>query len=282
MSNSYKYNRNSKILEKEEEYDLIRSWQNNKDNKALNKLLASYKRLVVSYAKKFSSYGLPIEDLIQEGTMGLMYAVERFDIEKGFRLSTYSQWWVRAMIQDYIIKNWSVVKNGTTASQKILFFSFNKIKKLINFDSLKTMDLENVEKISKMLNIKSLDVEHLTTRLKMGDQSLNSTIKEGESNVELISLLKDDSPTQEDVYANNKDNNSKRKWILESIKKLNKRERYIINSRKLEEKPKTLKEISKQLKISKERVRQIEVISLKKLKKNILEISNETQDFFIN
>ena len=141
MKNKYKFKVKEKLLEKEEEYNLISSWQNTKNNKALNKLLKSYKKLVVSISKKFISYGLPQEDLIQEGTMGLMYAIEKFDISKGFRLSTYSHWWIRAMIQDYIIKNWSIVKNGSTASQKILFFSFNKIKKLINFDSLKTMDI---------------------------------------------------------------------------------------------------------------------------------------------
>ena len=161
MKSAQKFNKNVKLLDKEEEYKLIKNWQNNKNIKALNKLLSAYKRLVVSFSKKFSSFGLPQEDLIQEGTMGLMYAIEKFDISKGFRLSTYSHWWIRAMMQDYIIKNWSIVKSSTTASQKILFFSFNKIKKLINFDSLKTMDIEQVKKISKMLNIKPIDEESI-------------------------------------------------------------------------------------------------------------------------
>ena len=126
MENKHKFIKKQKLLNKEEEYQLISSWQNTKDNKSLVKLLDAYKKLVVSLCKKFSSYGLPKDDLIQEGTMGLMYAIEKFDISKGFRLSTYSRWWIRAMIQDYIIKNWSIVKNGSTASQKILFFSFNK------------------------------------------------------------------------------------------------------------------------------------------------------------
>ena len=282
MKNKYKYKKNEKLLEKEEEYSLIKNWINNKDLKSLNKILSAYKRLVVSFAKKFSSYGLPQEDLIQEGTMGLMYAIEKFDTSKGFRLSTYSHWWIRAMMQDYIIKNWSVVKHGSTASQKILFFSFNKIKKLINFDSLKTMDISDVEKISKMLNIKPLDVEHLVSRLKMGDQSLNKTIVENDSKVELINLLKDDTDSQHVVLEKENDDKLKQKWILAAIDKLNKREKFIINSRKLVQRPKTLDEIGKELKISKERVRQIEVVSLKKLKKNILEISKEQKDFFIN
>tara|TARA_B100000579_G_scaffold157135_1_gene127879 strand:- start:409 stop:1257 length:849 start_codon:yes stop_codon:yes gene_type:complete len=282
MKNKYKFKVKEKLLEKEEEYNLISSWQNTKNNNALNKLLKSYKKLVVSISKKFISYGLPQEDLIQEGTMGLMYAIEKFDISKGFRLSTYSHWWIRAMIQDYIIKNWSIVKNGSTASQKILFFSFNKIKKLINFDSLKTMDINEVEKISKILNMKPLDVEHLESRLKMGDQSLNQTITHNDSTVELIDLLKDESDSQHHILQKNNDEKIKQKWILKAINNLNEREKFIINSRKLNEEPKTLNELSKKLKISKERVRQIEFLSLKKLKKNILEISNETKDFFIN
>ena len=282
MKNKYKFKVKEKLLEKEEEYNLISSWQNTKNNKALNKLLKSYKKLVVSISKKFISYGLPQEDLIQEGTMGLMYAIEKFDISKGFRLSTYSHWWIRAMIQDYIIKNWSIVKNGSTASQKILFFSFNKIKKLINFDSLKTMDINEVEKISKILNMKPLDVEHLESRLKMGDQSLNQTITHNDSTVELIDLLKDESDSQHHILQKNNDEKIKQKWILKAINNLNEREKFIINSRKLNEKARTLGELGKLLKISKERVRQIESISLQKLKKNLLNISNETKDFFVS
>jgi len=280
MINNYKFK--EKLLTKDEEYKLIGNWQKNKSNKSLDKLLKAYKKLVVSFSKKYFSYGLPQEDLIQEGMMGLMYAIEKFDISRGFRLSTYANWWIKAMMQDYILKNWSIVKSGSTASQKILFFSFNKVKKLINFDSLNTMDIEQVEKISKTLKIKTLDIENLQTRLKMGDQSLNKTITEDNASVELISLLKDDSPTQDNIFENLNDTQLKQKWIFQSINSLNEREQFIINSRQLNEKPKTLDEIGKQLKISKERVRQIESSSLKKLRKNILEISNEPKDFFVN
>ena len=280
MINNYKFK--EKLLTKDEEYKLISNWQKNKNNKSLDKLIKAYKKLVVSFAKKYFSYGLPQEDLIQEGMMGLMYGIEKFDISRGFRLSTYANWWIKAMMQDYILKNWSIVKSGSTASQKILFFSFNKVKKLINFDSLNTMDIEQVEKISKTLKMKTLDIENLQTRLKMGDQSLNKTITEDNASVELISLLKDNSPTQDDIFQNLNDTQLKQKWIFQSINALNEREQFIINSRQLNEKPKTLDEIGKQLKISKERVRQIESSSLKKLRKNILEISNEPKDFFVN
>ena len=280
MINNYKFK--EKLLTKDEEYKLISNWQKNKNNKSLDKLIKAYKKLVVSFAKKYFSYGLPQEDLIQEGMMGLMYGIEKFDISRGFRLSTYANWWIKAMMQDYILKNWSIVKSGSTASQKILFFSFNKVKKLINFDSLNTLEIEQVEKISKTLKMKTLDIENLQTRLKMGDQSLNKTITEDNASVELISLLKDDSPTQDDIFQNLNDTQLKQKWIFKSINTLNEREQFIINSRQLNEKPKTLDEIGKQLKISKERVRQIESSSLKKLRKNILEISNEPKDFFVN
>ena len=276
------FNKKQKMLTKEKEYKLIRNWQNSKDNNSFVELLNAYKPLVFSLVKKFSSYGLPQDDLLQEGKMGLMYAIEKFDISKGFRLSTYSRWWIRAMIQDYIIKNWSIVKNGSTASQKILFFNFNKVKKMINLNGLKTMDIDDIYKISKMLNMKPLDIEHLNTRLIMGDQSLNQTIKENESTVELIDLLKDNSDTQNTIYQKNNDGALKQKWILQAINKLDEREKFIINSRKLTDSPITLESLGKKFKISKERVRQIEVTSLKKLKKNILQISNEPKEFFVN
>ena len=281
-NNLVEFSKKSKILEKKEEFYHIEQWREKRQSKSLQIILNSYLRLAVSYARKYKSYGLPLDDLIHEGVLGIMHALEKFDISKGFRLSTYSHWWIRAMIQDYIIKNWSIVKTGSTASQKILFFSFNKIKKLINFDSLKTMDINEVEKISKILNMKPLDVEHLESRLKMGDQSLNQTITHNDSTVELIDLLKDESDSQHNILQKNNDEKIKQKWILKAINNLNEREKFIINSRKLNEEPKTLNELSKKLKISKERVRQIEFLSLKKLKKNILEISNETKDFFIN
>ena len=283
---SHKFNskviKNEKSLEKNDEYDLITQWQNNKHKKSLNRLLGAYKKLVVSFAKKYLSYGLPQEDLVQEGTMGLIYAIEKFDIERGFRLSTYAHWWIKAMIQDYVLKNWSIVKNGTTASQKTLFFSFNKLKKLINFESLNFMGIEEIEKISKLLNIKPIHVENLQSRLKMGDQSLNQTIDSNEGGAELISILEDKRPTHDILIQNKNDNKIRKEWLSEAIDLLNYREKYIITERKLSEKPITLDKIGKKLNISKERVRQIEVNSLKKLHKNILKISNESKDFFIN
>jgi len=275
-------NKKLKMLTKEKEYKLIRNWQNSKDNNSFVEILNAYKPLVFSLVKKFSSYGLPQDDLLQEGKMGLMYAIEKFDISKGFRLSTYSRWWIRAMIQDYIIKNWSIVKMGSTNAQKTLFFSFNKIKKLINLDTLKNMDRKDVEEISKIIKMKPVNIENLHHRLKMGDQSLNEVTKINDTSVELIDFLKDDKDSQYTILEKNDDKKLKQKWILEAMDSLNEREKFIINSRKLNEKARTLGELGKMLKISKERVRQIESISLQKLKKNLLNISNETKDFFVS
>ena len=271
-----------KSLEKNEEYKLISKWQNKRDKKSLNRLLGAYKKLVISIAKKFFSYGLQTDDLIQEGMIGLIHAIEKFDISKGFRLSTYARWWIKAIMQDYILKNWSVVKAGSTSAQKTLFFSFNKIKKQVNFSGPNFMDNEDLKKISNLLNIKTLDIQNLETRLAMGDQSLNQKIDENDETNNLISLLKDESPTQDIILQETNDGKLKKNWINEAIKLLNDREKFIISSRKLNEKSKTLEKIGKELKISKERVRQIEVNSLKKLKKNILKISDQSKDFFLN
>ena len=282
LTRTYKVSKNEKSLEKKEEYELIYKWQNYGDKKSLNRLLGAYKKLVVSFSKRYLGYGLPQEDLINEGMLGLINAINKFEISKGFRLSTYSMWWIKAMMQDYVMKNWSIVKNGNTAAQKALFFNFNKIKKLINHDSSQYMGIDEVKKISEILNIKTLDIENLESRLRGGDKSLNQKVYQDNDKVELISLLKDESPNLDAQFEKKNDNKLKQKWIYEAINHLNKREKFIISERKLNDKPQTLDKIGRELKISKERVRQIEANSLKKLKKIILEISEEPKNFFIN
>ena len=156
-NNLVAYSRRAPILEKKEEYSLIQDWRDNKNPKALQKILDAYLRLAVSYAKRYTSYGLPLDDLIHEGILGIMHSLEKFDISKNFRLSTYSSWWIRAAIQDYILKNWSVVKTGSTASQKQLFFNLKKIKQQILDVSRDYMGQNEINTVSKMLNVKSLD-----------------------------------------------------------------------------------------------------------------------------
>ncbi len=271
-------------LEKEEEYKLIEKWQYNEDEKSLIRLISAYKRLVASIAKKYLSYGLQMEDLINEGILGLIISLKKFDLSKGFRLSTYARWWIRASIQNYILKNWSIVKTASTTSHKSLFFNFNKLKKQINFNSFDYLGQEELTKISKMLNIKSIDIQNMETRLSQGDQSLNQkiNINDNADNPDLLSLIKDESPTQDILFEKENDDKLKNKWLKKAINLLKDREKIIISSRKLEEKAKTFEELGKKLNLSKERVRQIEVQALKKLKNNILEISKQPKNFFVN
>ena len=271
-------------LEKEEEYKLIEKWQYNEDEKSLIRLVSAYKRLVASIAKKYLSYGLQMEDLINEGILGLIISLRKFDLSKGFRLSTYARWWIRASIQNYILKNWSIVKTASTTSHKSLFFNFNKLKKQINFNSFDYLGQEELTKISKMLNIKSIDIQNMETRLSQGDQSLNQkiNINDNADNPDLLSLIKDESPTQDILFEKENDDKLKNQWLKKAINLLKDREKIIISSRKLEEKAKTFEELGKKLNLSKERVRQIEVQALKKLKNNILEISKQPKNFFVN
>ena len=206
-------------LEKEEEYKLIEKWQYNEDEKSLMRLVSAYKRLVASIAKKYLSYGLQMEDLINEGILGLIISLRKFDLSKGFRLSTYARWWIRASIQNYILKNWSIVKTASTTSHKSLFFNFNKLKKQINFNSFDYLGQEELTKISKMLNIKSIDIQNMETRLSQGDQSLNQkiNINDNADNPDLLSLIKDESPTQDILFEKENDDKLKNQWLKKAV-----------------------------------------------------------------
>jgi len=276
----FQHSRKGAFLEKEEEFDLILRWQNSQDDNALKKILDSYLRLVVSIARKYTNYGLSIDDLIHEGTLGIMYSLSKFDVSKGFRLSTYASWWIRASIQDYILKNWSVVKIGSTASQKSLFFNLKKIKKQISSVSSEYMGQKEINIVSKILNVKPLEIQNMESRLAQGDLFLNQTFDD-ESGNDLMSLLPDNSKNPEEITQNYKDGSLKSKWLKKSINILTEREKIIIQSRKLKEKPMTLDQLGQKLGISKERVRQVETRALSKLKKIILEISNQEKEFFV-
>ena len=270
----------AKMLEKQEEYDLITDWRDNQSEDSLKKILSSYMRLAISYAKKYSNYGIQVDDLIHQGILGIMHALEKFDISKDFRLSTYASWWVRASIQDYILKNWSVVKTGSTASQKQLFFNLKKIKKQILGASHDYMGQKEIDSISKMLKIKSIEVQNMESRLTSGDVFLNQSVGDEDGN-ELINLLTDNSSNPEELTEKLYDNKSKNNWLKQAIESLTDREKVIIKERKLKDKSVTLDELGKTLNISKERVRQIESRALSKLKHAILEISNQQKEFFV-
>ena len=279
-NNLIEISKKAAILEKDEEFFLINDWRDNKTPKSLQKILNSYLRLAVSYARKYSSYGLPIDDLIHEGVLGIMHALEKFDTSKDFRLSTYASWWIRASIQDYILKNWSVVRTGSTASQKALFFNLKKIKQQINDVSREFMGQDEVNKVSKMLNVKSIDVQNMESRLTGGDLHLNQKV-DNESDNDLMSLLADDRENPEETYEDFNDKKIKKDFINKAIETLNEREKTIIRLRKFREKSITLDELGQKLKISKERVRQIETKALEKLKRSLLDISQQNQEFFI-
>ncbi len=279
-NNLIELSKRASILEKDEEFQLINDWRENKTPRSLQKILNSYLRLAVSYARKYSSYGLPIDDLIHEGVLGIMHALEKFDTSRDFRLSTYASWWIRASIQDYILKNWSVVRTGSTASQKALFFNLKKIKQQINDISREFMGQNEINKVSNMLNVKSIDVQNMESRLTGGDLHLNQKVDNDTEN-DLMSLLADDRQNPEETFEEFKDKKIKKDFINKAIDTLNEREKTIIRLRKFREKSITLDELGKKLKISKERVRQIETKALEKLKRSLLEISNQNKEFFI-
>ena len=279
-NNLIELSKKAAILEKDEEFMLINDWRDNKTPRSLQKILNSYLRLAISYARKYSSYGLPIDDLIHEGVLGIMHALEKFDTSKDFRLSTYASWWIRASIQDYILKNWSVVRTGSTASQKALFFNLKKIKQQINDVSREFMGQEEINKVSNMLNVKSIEVQNMESRLTGGDLHLNQKV-DNETENDLMSLLADDRQNPEESFEELNDKNIKKDFINKAIETLNDREKTIIRLRKFREKSITLDELGQKLKISKERVRQIETKALEKLKKSLLDISQQNREFFV-
>ena len=279
-NNLIELSKKAAILEKDDEFYLINDWRDNKNPKSLQKILHSYLRLAISYARKYSSYGLPIDDLIHEGVLGIMHSLEKFDTSKDFRLSTYASWWIRASIQDYILKNWSVVRTGSTASQKALFFNLKKIKQQINDVSREFMGQDEINKVSEMLKVKSIEIQNMESRLTGGDQHLNQKV-DNESENDLMSLLADERKNPEETFEDLNDKKIKKDFIHKAIDTLNDREKIIINLRKFREKSITLDELGQKLKISKERVRQIETKALEKLKKSLLEISHQNKEFFI-
>ena len=279
-NNLVEFSKKSKILEKNEEFYHIEQWREKRQSKSLQIILNSYLRLAVSYARKYKSYGLPLDDLIHEGVLGIMHALEKFDISKDFRLSTYASWWIRASIQDYILKNWSVVKTGSTASQKALFFNLRKIKQQISDASSDFMGQNEINKVSEMLNVKTFEIQNMESRLSGGDVFLNQKI-DNDSENDLMSLLEDERANPEESFQNFNDGKIKKDFLEQAILTLNDRERTIIKLRKLREKSITLDELGQMLKISKERVRQIETKALEKLKTTIVEISQQNKEFFI-
>tara|TARA_B100001245_G_scaffold40420_1_gene25902 strand:+ start:64 stop:915 length:852 start_codon:yes stop_codon:yes gene_type:complete len=260
------------ILTAEEEYMLAKRYKEHGDTQAAHKLVTSHLRLVAKIAMGYRGYGLPVTDLISEGNVGIMQAVKKFDPEKGFRLATYAMWWIRAQIQEYVLHSWSLVKIGTTAAQKKLFFNLRKLKNQLGSIDDGSLSPENVREIANRLNVKEAEVKDMEGRLFSGDQSLNVQIGH-EANTEWQDMIVDDSEAQDKVFEKKDEYLHRKKLFNEALKILNPREKEIIKLRRLRDKPKKLEELSQQFNISRERVRQIEEKAIEKLQK---EISNIT------
>ena len=259
------------ILSAEEEYMLAKRFKEEGDTKAAHKLVTSHLRLVVKIAMGYRGYGLPVTDLISEGNVGIMQAVKKFDPERGFRLATYAMWWIRAQIQEYVLHSWSLVKIGTTAAQKKLFFNLKKLKNQIGSIDDGNLSPENVREIANRLNVKEVEVTNMEGRLFSKDQSLNVQLG-FETDTDWQDMLVDESDNQDTIYEKKDEYNHRKKLFLEALKVLNHREKEIIKLRRLNEKPKKLEELSIKFKISRERVRQIEKKAVEKLQKEISNI----------
>jgi len=254
------------ILEAQEEFMLAKNWTERDDTEAAHKLVTSHLRLVAKIAMGYRGYGLPLGELISEGNVGLMQAVKRFDPDKGFRLSTYAMWWIKASIQEYILRTWSLVKIGTTAAQKKLFFNLRKLKGQLQAIDDGDLSPENVKKISENLNVPEAEVVSMNRRLSGPDNSLNAPLKvEGDG--EWQDWLVDESANQEEILGEQEELDGRRKLLEQSLANLNERERHIFVERRLTEDPKTLEELSEVYNISRERVRQIEVRTFEKVQK---------------
>ncbi len=259
------------MLEAEHELNLARRWREQDDEHALHELTTAYMRLVISMASKFRHYGLPLSDLVQEGNVGLMQAAARFEPAREVRFSTYAAWWIRSSIQDYVLRNWSIVRTGTTAAQKSLFFNLRRLRAKIDDTGDAIMTAENKKWVSEHLGVPERDVETMASRLSASDRSLNAPLAT-DGDAQWQDLLPDESATPDQIVMEERDNAKRREWIAEALQVLNDRETLIITERRLSEDTVTLEVLGKRLGISKERVRQIEHQALNKLRKTLTKI----------
>ncbi len=269
------------MLSREREFELARRWRQVNDEEALHELVTAYARLVISMASRFRNYGLPAADLIQEGCIGLMQAATRFEPERELRFSTYAVWWIRSAMQDYILRNWSIVRTGTTAAQKSLFFKFHRLRAKIDSTAIGPLSPEHRERIADELRVSLRDVEMMEGRLAGGDRSLNTTVGEnGEE--EWQDFIADDQPDPEQVVLSVIDSQIRAHWLDKALDRLSDRERKIIGERRLREETVTLEELGKGLGISKERVRQIEHTALQKLRRILSDQLDDPSDLILD
>ncbi|MDH3229043.1 MAG: RNA polymerase factor sigma-32 [Alphaproteobacteria bacterium] len=257
------------LLAREHEFELARRWREEGDEMALHELVRSYMRLVVSTASRFRNYGLPMGDLVQEGNVGLMQAAARFEPQREVRFSTYATWWIRSAMQDYVLRNWSIVRTGTTAAQKSLFFNLRRLRARIEDSMGARLSDEGRRTIAEQLKVDVGEVESMEVRLSGFDQSLNAPLSES-SDDDWMDFLPDTGPSPETVAIGMRDAETRSRWLAEALRELSPREQTIIRQRRLTDEGATLEELGRELGVSKERVRQLESRALGKLKDSML------------
>jgi RNA polymerase sigma-32 factor len=262
------------MLEPDEEFMLAKRYKEHTDPAAAQKLITSHLRLVAKIAMGYRGYGLPISEVISEGNVGLMHAVKRFEPDKGFRLATYAMWWIRAAIQEYVLRSWSLVKIGTTAAQKRLFFNLRKIKGQIAALDDGSLHPDQIKQIATTLSVTEADVVSMNSRLT-GDASLNAPMRADEGTSEWQDWLIDDTPDQETVLGNSEEYDERMGLLTNAMANLNEREKAIFQARRLQESPATLEELAQEYSVSRERIRQIEVRAFEKLQAALLRLAGE-------
>lgn len=261
----------AEMLDAETEFRLARAWRDDRDEAALHRLITAYMRLAISMAGKFRRYGAPMNDLIQEASIGLMKAAEKFDPDREIRFSTYAVWWIRASIQDYVMRNWSMVRTGSTSSQKSLFFNMRRVQARLEREAAgrgEPLDKHQLQQmIATEVGVSMKDVEMMDGRLSGSDFSLNATQSSDEDGREWIDTLEDDGPTSSEAVQHARDTAQLRNWLVDAMGTLNDRERFIIRERKLRDDARTLDSLGKELGLSKERIRQLEAAALGKMRR---------------
>jgi RNA polymerase sigma-32 factor len=275
----------AELLDAETELRLAYAWRDQRDEAALHRLITAYMRLAISMASKFKRYGAPMNDLIQEAGLGLMKAADKFDPDRGVRFSTYAVWWIKASIQDYVMRNWSMVRTGSTSSQKSLFFNMRRVQARLEREAAangETLDRHQLHQmISTEIGVPLHDVEMMEGRLSGSDYSLNATQSVEDEGREWIDALEDDSAQAAEKVEDSHDTAQLREWLLSAMAALNDRERFIVRERKLRDAPRTLESLGNELGLSKERVRQLEAAAFQKMRKNLESQSREVQHFLV-
>ncbi|MCA0929979.1 RNA polymerase factor sigma-32 [Ruegeria profundi] len=273
----------AELLDAETELKLAYAWRDDRDEQALHRLITAYMRLAISMAAKFKRYGAPMNDLIQEAGLGLMKAADKFDPDRGVRFSTYAVWWIKASIQDYVMRNWSMVRTGSTSSQKSLFFNMRRVQARLEREAATEgteLDRHQLHQmISTEIGVPLRDVEMMEGRLSGSDFSLNAVQSTDEDGREWIDALEDDREQAAETVENSHDTEQLREWLVTAMQALNDRERFIVRERKLREPARTLECLGKELGLSKERVRQLEAAAFVKMRKNLEAQSREVQHF---